>query len=153
MQNIIQDLRYAIRTLLRTPVFTAIAILALGLGIGANTVIFSAANAVLLRSLPYDGADRLVWIWGNNAVSGIKSEQVSFPDFHDWRDQNESFEDMAAFTSFWLPILVNEGEPERIPASLISGNLFSMLHVDAVVGRTFLPEEDEPGNKVDDIRQ
>src|ERR1044072_6495653 len=117
MQNLSQDLRYAVRMLLRKPGFTAIAVLALGLGIGANTAIFSAVNAVLLRPLPYDKADRLVWIWENNALSDIKREPISFPNFYDWRNQNESFEDMAAFSSFWLPTLINEGETERLPAS------------------------------------
>src|SRR5258708_32698195 len=114
MQFLSQDLRYAIRALLAKPAFSLTAILALALGIGANTAIFSVVDSVLLRALPYENPNQLVWISENNPTSNILDEPVSYPDFTDWRDQNESFQDLAAFGG-WLPILTNSGEPERIP--------------------------------------
>jgi putative ABC transport system permease protein len=144
MQTLLQDTRFGVRMLLKKPGFTAVAIAALALGIGANTAIFSAVNAVLLRPLPYSEPEQLVWIWENNLTSDIEREPASFPNFSDWRNQNESFEDMAAFT-IWLPILTNIGEPERIPGGLVSASLFSVLRAEPMLGRTFSPEEDRPG--------
>ena len=144
MHLIGQDIRYAIKGLLAKPGFTVTAILALTLGIGANTAIFSVVHAVLLRALPYDNPDQLVWIWGNNAASNIREEPVSYPDFADYKNQSESFQDLAAF-SLWFPILTNSGEPERIPGALVSPGLFQMLGAKPEQGRSFLPDEDIPG--------
>ena len=144
MENLFQDLRYGFRVLLRKPGFTVIAVIALSLGIGANTAIFSAVNAILLRPLPYDDPERLVWIWEHNLTSDIKQEPISFPNFSDYREQNQVFEDVAAFTR-WRPVLTTGGEPERILAEQVSASLFSVLRVEAAAGRTFLPEEDRPG--------
>ncbi len=144
MENLFQDLRYGIRVLLRKPGFTAIAVIALSLGIGANTAIFSAVNAILLRPLPYHEAERLVWLWEQNLASDIQEESISFPNFSDYREQNHVFEDVAAFTR-WRPVLTTDGEPERILAEQVSASLFSVLRVEAAAGRTFFPEEDQPG--------
>jgi putative ABC transport system permease protein len=144
MENLFQDLRYSMRMLLGKPGFTVIAVIALALGIGANTAIFSAVNAILLRPLPYDEPERLVWIWEHNLASDIQQEPLSFPNFSDYREQNQVFEDVAAF-SRWQPILTTAGEPERILADQVSASLFSALRVEAAEGRTFLPEEDRPG--------
>ena len=144
MENLFQDLRYGIRVLLRKPGFTVIAVIALALGIGANTAIFSAVNAILLRPLPYDDPERLVWIWEHNLASDIQQEPISFPNFSDYREQNQVFEDVAAFTR-WRPVLTAGGEPERILAEQVSASLFSVLRVEAAAGRTFLHEEDRPG--------
>ena len=145
MENLFQDLRYGVRVLLRKPGFTVIAVAALALGIGANTAIFSAVNAILLRPLPYDDPERLVWIWQHNLASDIQQEPISFPNFSDYREQNQVFEDVAAFTR-WRPILTTDGEPERIVGEQVSASLFPVLRVQAAAGRTFLPEEDRPGN-------
>ena len=144
MENLFQDLRYGVRVLLRKPGFTLIAVVALSLGIGANTAIFSAVNAILLRPLPYDAPEQLVWIWEQNLASDVQREPISFPNFSDYREQNQVFEDVAAFTR-WRPILTTGGEPERILAEQVSASLFSVLRVEAAEGRTFLPEEDRPG--------
>ena len=144
MQLIGQELRGALKALVARPASSLTAILALALAIGANTAIFSVVDAVLLRSLPYDDPDKLVWVWENNLTSNIAREPVSYPDFVDWRDQSESFHDLAAFGG-WFPILTNAGEPERLPAALVSPGLFRLLGVQAIEGRTFLPDEDQPG--------
>ena len=144
MENLFRDLRYSIRVLLGKPGFTVIAVITLALGIGANTAIFSAVNAILLRPLPYTEPERLVWIWEHNLASDIQQEPISFPNFSDYREQNQVFENVAAFAR-WQPILTTAGEPERILADQVSASLFSTLRVEAAEGRTFLPEEDQPG--------
>jgi putative ABC transport system permease protein len=144
METLLQDLRYGIRLLLRRPIFTVVAIVVLALGIGANTAIFSMVNAVLLRSLPYDEPDRLVWLWNINRASNVEKEPLSFPNYTDWRNQNQSFEEMAAFTR-WLPVLTNNDEPERIVACQASASFFPVLRAGAALGRTFTAEEDQPG--------
>lgn len=144
MESLFQDLRYSIRVLLGKPGFTVIAVIALALGIGANTAIFSAVDAILLRPLPYNEPERLVWIWEHNLASDIQREPISFPNFSDYREQNQVFENVAAFTR-WQPILTTAGEPERILADQVSASLFSTLRVETAEGRTFLPEEDQPG--------
>jgi len=144
MENLFQDFRYGIRVLVGKPGFAAIVVIALSLGIGANTAIFSVVNAVLLRPLPYDDPERLVWIWQHNSASHIQHEPLSFPNFSDYREQNRVFEDVAAFTR-WRPVLTTDGEPERIQAEQVSASLFPVLRVEAAAGRTFIPEEDQPG--------
>jgi predicted permease len=144
MQYLGQDLRYAIKVLLAKPGFSLTSILTVALAIGANTAIFSVIDAVLLRSLPYDDAHQLVWIWENDLASNIVDEPVSYPDFADWRDQSESFQELAAFSG-WFPILTNSGQPERIPGALVSPALFQLLGVKPIRGRTFLPDEDLAG--------
>jgi putative ABC transport system permease protein len=132
--------------LLKRPGFTAVAVTVLALGIGATSAIFSAANAVMLLPLPYDKPEQLVWIWSNNTASDIKQEPASLPDFVDWREQNRSFEDIAAFAT-WLPILTGEGDPERMPCGTVSANFFPLLGVEPSIGRGFSAEEDQPANK------
>src|ERR1041385_5621325 len=102
METLLQDLRYGLRTLIKRPSFTLVAVLALALGIGANTAIFSIINAVLLRPLPYAAPERLVNVWATRPQRGITSNSTSYPDFADWRDQNDVFEYTAGyhFTDF-----------------------------------------------------
>src|SRR4029450_5331290 len=121
MRTFWQDLRYGARILLKQPVFTLIAVLTLGLGIGANTAIFSLVNAVLLRPLPFGGPERLFWTWGE--FSGGNRASTSPPDFLDYRAQNRSFEELAAmlFNSFNL---TGSGEPERVIASTLTTHFF-----------------------------
>src|SRR5215210_2474674 len=113
MGNLMQDLRYGVRMLAKSPGFTAVIVLALALGIGANTAIFSVVNAVLLRPLPYDEPDQLVLIETNNPQQKIKQAPTSLPDFLDWSDQQSAFQQIAAF-SRWSTVLTGGDEPERL---------------------------------------
>lgn len=144
METFLKDLRYALRMMSRNPGFTAVAIIALALGIGANTAIFSVVNALLINSLPYKDADRLVWIWGTNPGNDIEEETASAPDYNDWKTQSQSFEEMGAFARTRLT-LTGEGEPEIFAAALVTDGFFATLGAQPRIGRTFLPEEDKPG--------
>ncbi len=142
MQTLIQDLRYGARMLLKKPVFTLIAIITLGLGIGANTAIFSVVNAFLLHTLPYKDPDRLVVIQHSQLAADYRSVD-SYPVFNDLRQQAQSFDDVAAFS--WRRLTLDGADgPETIFGSSVTSNFFSVLGVEPLVGRAFLPGEDEP---------
>ena len=144
MGSLWKDIRYALRSLLKRPAFTAIALVTLALGIGASTAIFSVVHAVLLRSLPYGNADRLVMVWENNRRRDAKQQNViNLGNFFDWKDQNHVFEDMAAFIDRNAKLTSN-GEPEEIPTQIATTNLFSVLGVNAIMGRTFVPDDGKP---------
>ena len=142
MGTLWQDLRYGFRMLLKNPGFTLVTILALALGIGANTAIFSVVNAVLLRPLPFPTAERLVFIseWSQQ----VQNMSVSYPNFVDWRDQNRVFEQLAAFRGAGL-ILTGMGEPERLEGREVSSTFFSVLGTNPAMGRSFTAAEDQPG--------
>ncbi|HVF42935.1 MAG TPA: ABC transporter permease, partial [Pyrinomonadaceae bacterium] len=144
--DILQDLRYGLRTLRKHPGFTAVAVVALALGIGANTAIFSVVNTVLLRPLPYKDPDRLVMVWEDATKSGYPRDTPSAANYIDWRDQNKVFEGMAALAdqSFNLTGL---GDPERLEGKRASASLFRLLGVEPLLGRGFLPEDDQPGGR------
>ena len=142
-----QDLRYGLRTLIKNPGFTIVAVIALALGIGANSAIFSVVNAILLRPLPYKNPDQLVVIWENATHLGFPKDTPSPANFLDWRQQSTLFEGMAAFAERSFN-LTGVGEPERLDGRRVSANLFEMLGVKPIVGRTFVPQEDQPGAKV-----
>lgn len=142
-----QDLRYAARMLVRTPAFTAVAVLALALGIGANTAIFSVVNAVLLQPLPFKNPDQLVIIWENATHLGFPKNTPSPANFLDWRAQSTVFSGMAAMSPKNFN-LTGVGEPERLEGRRVSANLFDLLGVQPRLGRGFLPEEDRPGTHV-----
>jgi putative ABC transport system permease protein len=144
MQTLFQDLRYGMRMLVKNPGFSAIAVVTLALGIGANTAIFGVVNTVLLRPLPYKDAARLVTVWGLNRAQGLNTDLVSLPDFADWRSQNHVFESMAASTDTTYT-LTGVGEPALIIAYSFSADYFHALGVAPLLGRTFLPEEEQPG--------
>jgi len=139
-----QDLRYGLRMLLKNPGFTIVAIIALALGIGANTAIFSVVNTVLLRPLPYKDPDRLVMVWEENSKQGFPRDTPSAANYIDWRDQNHVFEGMAAMVELSFN-LTGAGDPERIDGQRVSANLFFLLGINPQLGRAFLPEEDRPG--------
>jgi len=120
-----QDLRQSIRSLRRQPAFALIAIATLGLGIGANTAVFSVVNGVLLSPLAYRDPERLVVLW--ETLPDMPQIMVSYPDYLDWRQRNRTFEDIAIYNGFESFNLTGEGEPERIPGGLASGNLFSLI--------------------------
>jgi putative ABC transport system permease protein len=139
LTGMLRDLRYAARLLLRTPAFTATAVLTLALGIGASTAIFSVVNAVLLQPLPYADPEHLMLI-GERGNDGSASN-VGYTTFLDWRARNHSFEDMAIFRSFQTTLVAN-GEPERVAGMRVSSNFFPMLGVRPALGRTFNTGED-----------
>jgi putative ABC transport system permease protein len=145
MSHLTQDIRYAIRILLKQPAFSLIAVIALALGIGANVSIFSIVNSVLLRPLPYPDPDRLMTIWENHqAQGGPEREWTSPTGFEDWRDQTQSFENVSAFVG-WAPTLVDRVEPEQLNGAAVSHNIFSLLGVMPIYGRAFHSEEDKKG--------
>ncbi|HUB79483.1 MAG TPA: ABC transporter permease [Bryobacteraceae bacterium] len=140
MMTLLRDLRYASRSLRRMPGFTLAALLVLGLGIGANTAIFSVVNSVILRPLPFPGSERLAVIWETDLKDGIKREGPSGPNFLDWREQSQSFEEMSL-----LEVgtgTVNGGrEPEQITGLRVTTNFLSMLGAHTVLGRDFTAAE------------
>ncbi len=141
MFKLLQDVRYAFRLLAKNPGFTAIAILTLALGIGANTAIFSVVNGVLLRPLPFRDPSRLVLVAEKSSFPVIST---SYENYLDWRDQSHSFEAMEA-TRGGAITLTGAGEPERLNVRMATAGLFPMLGINAHIGRTFLPEEDRAG--------
>ena len=142
MSTLLQDVRYGTRMLLKNPGVSLIVIIALALGIGANSAIFSVVNAVLLRPLPYDQADSLVFL---NEKSPVLDEMsISYPNFTDWRAQNKSFEKIGVYNRGSYN-LTGAGEAERIVTAQMSADLFSVLRVNALHGRVFTNDEDKPG--------
>src|SRR4029077_18291274 len=131
METFIQDLRYGVRSFIRQPGFTAVAVLTLALGIGANTVIFSLVNALLLRPLPgVEDPDRILAVYTSDYSSGIYSTS-SFPDYLDFRDKNDVFTGLAAFADSQPMNLGLGGEPERVRGVIATGNYFSLLGIKA----------------------
>src|SRR5262245_36432401 len=145
MGSLLQDLRYGARMLAKKPGFTLIAVVTLALGVGANTAIFSVVDAVLLRSLPYRDSDRLVMVWRNGPQTN-ETLPLNPANFFALKEQNQSFEAMATFSNIdWSGNLTGDGEPERLQGNLVTANLFSVLGVEPIRGRVFLPEEEQPG--------
>jgi len=135
-----QDLKHSFRLLFKNPLVTAVAVLTLALGIGANTAIFSVLNAVVLRPLPYAEPDRLVMLW--ETIAGNDKRSVAPGNFNDWRAQNSTFTELAA-TFYGNFNLTGDGPPERINGSTVTSNLMSTLGVSAQLGRTFQSEDDD----------
>jgi putative ABC transport system permease protein len=152
MESLFQDLRFGARMLIKQPGFTLIAVLTLGLGIGASTAIFSIVNGVLLRPLPFAQPERIVMLWENNAKDGIERDDVSPANFLDWRDRNRSFAELASANPYSLDYQ-GKTEPETWQTTLVSEGFFDLLGVNAYVGRTFLPEEYRAGINFDDSRK
>ncbi len=144
LETMWQDLRYGARVLLKNPGFTLIAVVTLSLGIGANTAIFSVVNAVLLRPLPFENPDQLVMIWQTNPERGILQDLVSSPNLHDWQQQSRTFGQIAAFNPRGFS-LTGTDEPEQLPGTFVSVELFPMLGASPLLGRNFLPDEGRPG--------
>ena len=146
--NTLLDIRYAFRMLLKRPGFTVIVVLTLALGIGANTTIFSAIDAVLLNPLPYKDPERLMVVWETNRQLGPElgdQNEAAIGNFLDWRARNQSFDQLGSL--FYTDmILTGIGEPERIKSCVVTTNLFQLLGVQPMLGRSFLPEEEVPGN-------
>ena len=142
--SLLNDLRYNARTLRKQPGFVVLIVLILALGIGANTTIFSVVNAVLIRPLPYEAPERIVMLWETNQSKALPRSIVSPANFLDWRTQNHVFDSLAAFR-FWYYTVTGHGDPERYQGARVSTSFFPLLGVRPMLGRNFLPEEEEVG--------
>src|SRR5689334_1415086 len=136
MRTLLQDIRYGARVLWKKPGFTAVAVLTLALGVGANTAIFSVVNAVILRPLPFKEPERLVRVYEKRLKLGRTRNVVSAPDFIDWHAQAQAFDGIAAYNA-WGPSLTGQGEPEQLTGSLASADLFRVLRAEPSLGRAF----------------
>lgn len=141
MENLIRDTRFAIRTMIRKPAFTSVAVLIIALGIGANTAIFSLVRAVLLRPLPFADPDRLVMVWEDASWANFPKNTPAPANYVDWKTRNEVFEDMAAVTQRDFN-LTGDGEPEKVYANGVTETFFSVLGVAPAVGRYCGPDDD-----------
>src|SRR5262245_12785583 len=144
MQTLLQDLRYGARMLVKQPGFTLIAVLTLALGIGANTAIFSVVNSLLFRPLPYSESEQLTWVWMDNRPEGIREDITSWPNFEDWRAQNQSFQAMAGVRDRRFN-LTGAGEPEELYGANVSPNFFELMRVSPARGRGFNADEEHEG--------
>jgi hypothetical protein len=144
MNTIWLDMRYGLRMLAKKPGFTTVAVLTLALGIGANTAIFSVVNAVLLRPLPYPEPSRLVALWESNQERPELRNAISYPNFFDWRSQNQSFERMASYYTNDVA-LTGVATPVNLRSAVVSPELFAVLGVQPRLGRWFVEEEERPG--------
>src|ERR687894_60539 len=133
MRTLLQDVRYGLRVLSKSPGFTLVAVLSLALGIGANTAIFSVVNAVLLRPLPYDEPERLVLMYED--APDVANRSVSYPNFLDWRARSRSFEAMSVLRG-WQMTLTGGDEPEHVNARMISAAFFDVMRARPALGRT-----------------
>jgi putative ABC transport system permease protein len=143
MNSVIKDIRFAVRSLLKHPAFTAIAVVTLALGIGGSTSIFTVVDAALLRGLPYKSPENLYHLWEQTPKADYPKREFSYPDYQDYL-QNNVFESMAAYTGGGA-LLSGAGETESIAAPRVSANFFSVLGVDPLLGRTFQAGEDQQG--------
>jgi putative ABC transport system permease protein len=143
MNTLLQDIRFGVRMLLKSPSVSIVATIALALGIGANTAIFSVVNAVLLRPLPFPDPDSLVALFETDTQRGIITGSHSYPNFLDMRAQNTVFENVASYHGSDY-ILTGRGEPARLQGEVVTANLFALLKVQPMLGRVFLPDEDKP---------
>jgi putative ABC transport system permease protein len=144
MESLFNDFRYAIRSIIKRPGFTAIAVITLALGIGANTAIFSTVNALLINPLPFPNQDRVVAIWDKEPSRGLDHNEVTMANYLDWRAQNQSFEHLA-LERWWSTNLTAGDTPERVQGFLVTANFFDVLGVKPVKGRNFADEENQPG--------
>jgi putative ABC transport system permease protein len=144
MDNLLSDIRYAIRNLINRPGFTLIAVMTLALGIGANSAIFSAVNALLIKPLQFPELDRVVTVWDKVPARGVEHNEVAMANYLDWRTQNQSFEHLG-LSRWWTANLTGAEAPERLQGFLVTANFFDALGTKAIMGRTLLEEENQPG--------
>ena len=141
LETMLQDIRYALRSSLRRPAFAILVVLTLGVGIGANSAMFSIVNSVLLQPLPYERSEELVYMFG--AFKGGNQASISPPDFLDYRERQTVFSSLAARTPFGSAVISGGDRPERVPASIATANFFSTLGVQPILGRAFRPDEEQ----------
>src|SRR5579864_7819397 len=146
METFWQDVRYGWRVLQRNPGFAVVAALTLAIGIGANAAIFSAVDAILLRPLPYPDPSRIVLVWNADPNRHLVHGTASAAQFLDWRDMNHVFQELAAFRPSSVT-LTGAGEPEQVWRVHVTGNFFRLLGIKPILGRDFLPEEEQPGQE------
>ena len=139
-----QDIKFGVRRLLREPGFTAVVVVALALGIGVNTTVFTLVNAVLFRGLPFEQADRVMFLSSNDHTKNRNDMGVSYPDFRDWRAQSKAFKGLAAFSQTGF-VISDSNAPERYDGPRLTANTFSLIGQKPMLGRDFLPEEDRVG--------
>ena len=148
MDQLLTDLRYAIRTWRRNPGFVIVAIVTLALGIGANSTIFSVVNATLLRPLSFPDADRLMTVWKASIRDPSDINIISMPNYKEWRQRSRSFASLAIFDSAGRGYnLTGIAEPEQVSGVRVTASFFDVLGVPPLLGRTFRPEEEEPGSE------
>src|SRR5919202_3843054 len=145
MSTLWQDVRFGARVLWKSTGFTVVAVVALALGVGATTAIFSVMNAVLWRPLPYREPDRLVMIWMDNRRLGMHEVIYFYPNYQDYRNQNTTFAQLAAFTTQGFN-LTGAGEPERVIGAATTATFFEVMGTSPALGRTFTPDEEQPGD-------
>jgi len=147
VEHFVQDLRYALRQLARSPGFAIATVLILALGIGATTAIFSLVNAVLLRPLQFPDQARLMWLaQRDDSLPGVAQEALSYPDYFDWRAQNHTFSAMASYAGGSVTLQTGDGS-QRLEAQTVSANFFAVLGATPVLGRDFRWEDERPGNR------
>jgi putative ABC transport system permease protein len=144
MDTLLQDIRFGVRMLFKSPGFTAVAIISLALGIGANTTVFSVINAVLLKTLPYRNPESIVLVWGEDKSGGSSRGQMSATDVADYRVRNHVFEEIATYSDF-RPVFSGNGEPERIPGAQVGDGFFTVMRAQPLLGRVFTAEEQVDG--------
>jgi putative ABC transport system permease protein len=144
IDELLQDVRYGLRGLAKNPGYAALAILTLGLGIGANTAIFSVINGVLLKPLPYEHGDRLVVVRQSAPLNGQNTVGVAIAEYFDYREQADVFDGLVEYHQMNFDLL-NRGEPDRVSTGVVSHNFFDLLGIEPVVGRAFVEADDQPG--------
>ncbi|MGH9930298.1 MAG: ABC transporter permease, partial [Pyrinomonadaceae bacterium] len=144
MEALFKDIRYGFRSLLKHPGFTAIAVITLALGIGANSAMFSTVNAVLLKPLPYPESERIMLLEGVNPPAGITQSNLSIPDFADWQNQNQAFEQLAGFVSGGS-LLTSGDETERVSRASVTSDFFPLFRTAAITGRTLQADDSQKG--------
>src|SRR5688572_14569428 len=144
MTGLLHDLRFAFRSLRKSPGFALVSILTLGLGIGANTAVFSMIRGVLLRPLPYENGERLVYLRQPAPLGGVPNAQFSVLELADYRSRSRSLQALVEYHSMPF-ILLGRGEPRRVQTGVVSANYFDVLGVKPLLGRSFRPGEDQPG--------
>jgi putative ABC transport system permease protein len=144
MEQMIRDIRFGARTLLKNRGFAALAILTLGLGIGANTAIFSVIDGVLLKPLPYASGDRLVLVRQSAPLAGRANAGVSIKELYDYREQTQAFDALVEYHQMNFDLL-QRGEPDRVNTGVVSHDFFDVLGIEPILGRTFVADDDKPG--------
>lgn len=144
MDAFLNDIRYAIRNLIKRPGFTLIAVLTLGIGIGANSAIFSAIHALLLKPLPFPELDRVVAVWDKMPSRGVMHNEVTMANYLDWRAQNQSYDQLALYR-WWSANLTGVEPPERLQGFLVTANFIDVTGLKPIMGRNFTEEENQPG--------